>query len=97
MAITAAADKTTAAFFIGFPFTKIKRQAKAFVPITRYALSIARLVPSRGTQQKNRKPEICSGQIRNSELYFRIRQWAVDFKAGDREIQIRLRGSISLP
>jgi len=41
MAITAAADKTTAAFFIGFPFTKIKRQAKAFVPITRYALSIA--------------------------------------------------------
>jgi hypothetical protein len=61
------ADKTTAAFFIGFPFTKIKRQAKAFVPITRYALSIARLVPSRGTQQKNRKPEICSGQIRNSE------------------------------
>jgi hypothetical protein len=48
MAITAAADKTTAAFFIDFPFTKIKRQAKAFVPITRYALS----VPSRGTQQK---------------------------------------------
>jgi hypothetical protein len=30
MAITAAADKTTAAFFMGFPFTKIKRQAKAF-------------------------------------------------------------------
>jgi hypothetical protein len=25
--------------------------------------------------KKNRKPEICSGQIRNSELYFRIRQW----------------------
>jgi len=51
MAFTAAADKTTAAFFIDFPFTKIKRQAKAFVPITRYALS----VPSRGTQQK--KPQ----------------------------------------
>jgi hypothetical protein len=30
MAITAAADKTTAAFFMGFPFTKITRQAKAF-------------------------------------------------------------------
>ena len=46
------------------------------MPITRYALS----VPSRGTQQKNRKPEICSGQIRNSELYVRIQQWAVDSK-----------------
>ena len=90
MATTAAADKTTAAFFMGFPFTKIKRQAKAFVPISRYALFIARLVPSRGTQQKNRKPEICSGQIRNSEP---ISIRAVDFNAGDCEIQIRLRGN----
>jgi hypothetical protein len=51
---------------MGFPFTKIKRQAKAFCrlnPVTLCAL----LVPSRGTpnpEQKNRKPEICSGQIR---------------------------------
>jgi hypothetical protein len=46
MAITAAADKTTAAFFMGFPFTKIKRQAKAFCrlnPVTLCPL----LVPSR--------------------------------------------------
>jgi hypothetical protein len=79
MAITAAADKTTAAFFMGFPFTKIKRQAKAFCRLNPATLCPL-LVPSRGTQQKNRKPEICSGQIRNSELYVRIQQWAVDSK-----------------
>jgi hypothetical protein len=81
MAITAAAEKTTAAFFMGFPFTRIKRQAKAFCrlnPITLCPL----LVPSCGTPNRNkkRKPEICSCQIRNSELNVRIRQWAVDPK-----------------
>jgi hypothetical protein len=41
-AITAAADKTTAVFFMGFPFTKIKRQAKGILPIEAgNALSIA--------------------------------------------------------
>jgi hypothetical protein len=53
MAITAAADKTTAAFFMGFPFTKIKRQAKAFCrlnPVTLCPL----LVPSRGTPNPNK-------------------------------------------
>ena len=30
------------------------------------------------TRTKNRKPEICSNQIRNSELYVHIREWAVD-------------------
>jgi hypothetical protein len=75
---TAAADKTTAAFFMGFPFTKIKRQAKAFCrlnPVTLCPL----LVPSRGTPNP-KKP-----QIRNSELYVRIRQWAeatAKFKLG---------------
>jgi hypothetical protein len=73
MAITAAADKTTAAFFMGFPFTKIKRQAKAFCRLNPATLCPL-LVPSRGTQQENREPEICSGQIRNSELYVRIRK-----------------------
>jgi len=73
MAITAAADKTTAAFFMGFPFTKIKRQTKAFCRLNPATLCPL-LVPSRGTQQENRKPEICSAQIRNSELYVRIRQ-----------------------
>jgi hypothetical protein len=54
MAITAAADKTTAAFFMGFPFTKIKRQAKPFCrlnPVTLCPL----LVPSRGTSNPNKK------------------------------------------
>jgi len=54
MAITAAAEKTTAAFFMGFPFTKIKRQAKAFCrlnPVTLCPL----LVPSRGTPNPNKK------------------------------------------
>jgi hypothetical protein len=54
MAITAAADKTTAAFFMDFPFTKIKRQAKAFCrlnPVTLCPL----LVPSRGTPNPNKK------------------------------------------
>src|SRR6266436_55127 len=73
MAITAAAEKTTAAFFMGFPFTKIKRQAKAFCRLNPATLCPL-LVPSRGTQQENREPEICSGQIRNSELYVRIRK-----------------------
>jgi hypothetical protein len=53
MAITAAADKTTAAFFMDFPFTKIKRQAKAFCrldPVTLCPL----LVPSRGTPKPNK-------------------------------------------
>jgi hypothetical protein len=51
MAITAAADKTTAAFFMGFPFTKIMRQAKAFCRLNPATLCPL-LVPSRGTQQK---------------------------------------------
>jgi hypothetical protein len=53
MAITAAADKTNAAFFMDFPFTKIKRQAKAFCrlnPVTLCPL----LVPSRGTPNPNK-------------------------------------------
>jgi hypothetical protein len=81
MAITAAADKTNAAFFMDFPFTKIKRQAKAFCRLTGNALSIASSFAwNSQPEQKNRKPEICSGQIRNSELHVCIRQWAVDSK-----------------
>jgi hypothetical protein len=54
MAITAAADKTTAAFFMGFPFTKIKRQAKAFCRLNPATLCPL-LVPSRGTPNPNKK------------------------------------------
>jgi hypothetical protein len=81
MAITAAAHKTTAAFFMGFPFTKIKRQAKAFCRLNPATLCPL-LVPSHRTPNpnKNRQPEICSGQMRNSELFVRIRQWAFDAK-----------------
>jgi len=62
MAITAAADKTTTAFFTGFPFTKIKRQAKTFCRLNPATLCPL-LVPSHGTPNpnKNRKPENCSG------------------------------------
>jgi hypothetical protein len=52
MAITAAADKTNAAFFMDFPFTKIKRQAKAFCRLNPVTLL---LVPSRGTPNPNKK------------------------------------------
>src|ERR1700730_9446077 len=80
MAITAAADKTTAAFFMGFPFTKIKRQAKAFCrlnPVTLCPL----LVPSRGTPNPNKKTasrKFVPAKYENSEFYVRIRQWAVN-------------------